>query len=84
MVKKPEVAKKQEVAKKVQQAVANENGKIFCCFITLKSVDEYMYGRYNLVSSKNILVYIPLHIGKVKLYYVQRSLLFPLFHLQVC
>ena len=53
------MAKKQEVAKKVQQAVANEIGKIFCCFITLKSVDEYMYGRYNLVSSKNIIVYIP-------------------------
>ena len=38
-------AKKPEVTKKVQQDVASEIGKIFCCLITLKSVDEYIYGR---------------------------------------
>jgi hypothetical protein len=43
-------AKKPEVAKKVQQAVGN--GKIFCCLITFKSVEEDIYGRYNLYPLK--------------------------------
>ena len=43
-------AKKPEVAKKVQPAVGN--GKIFCCLITFKSVEEDIYGRYNLYPLK--------------------------------
>ncbi len=53
-------AKKPEVAKKVQPAVGN--GKIFCCLITFKSVEEDIYGRYNLYPLKYISVYIAWHV----------------------